>query len=170
MTMKRTLSALEKEHEQLILCHRLIASKSFASQEALRREFQRAGYRNISQSTVSRLLKTLGVVKIQNAKGKKMYALNEQYQPVPDALRPVTEMVTSVDYNPQFVIVHVSSGYGRAVGKIIDHQGLHEVLGVIASSTAVFVAPRETREIGQVCQIIRQVLMVKGNPSSNRLP
>jgi len=168
--MKRTLSALEKEHQQLILCHQLIASRSFSSQEELRQEFQLAGYRNIGQSTISQLLKTLGVVKVQNAKGKKIYALNEQSQLVPDALRSVSEMVTDVDHNPQFVVVHVMSGYGRAVGRIIDQHRLPEVLGVIASSTSVLVAPRETTALDRVCRTIRRILAIKENHSSNRLP
>jgi arginine repressor len=168
--MKRTLSTLEKEHQQLILCHQLIASRSFSSQEELRVEFQRAGYRNIGQSTISQLLKILGVVKVQNAKGKKIYALNEQSQLIPDALRPVSEMVTDVDHNPQFVVVHVMPGYGRAVGRIIDQHRLPEVLGVIASSTSVLVAPREMTELDRICRIIRRILAIKENHGSNRLP
>lgn len=159
--MKKALSTLEKEHQQLLLCHQLIASKSYSSQEELRREFQRAGYKNIGQSTISQLLKSLGVMKVQNAKGKKVYALNEHSQLMPDAQRPVNEMVTDIDHNTQFVVVHVMPGYGRAVGRIIDHHRSHDVLGVIASSTTVLVAPRETTSMLKVCRIIRQILMLK---------
>lgn len=60
-----------KEQLQLTVCQRLIAEKSYFSQEELRRDLQERGFETISQSTVSRLLKLLGVIKIRNAKGLK---------------------------------------------------------------------------------------------------
>ncbi|SFT94774.1 Arginine repressor, DNA binding domain [Kosakonia arachidis] len=62
------------------------------------------------QSTVSRLLKVLGVIKIRNAKGLKIYALNPQLRPVPDAARTVSEMVSSVEHNREFILIHTVAG------------------------------------------------------------
>ncbi|HDT4122407.1 TPA: ArgR family transcriptional regulator, partial [Escherichia coli] len=45
-----------KEQLQLTVCQRLIAEKSYFSQEELRRDLQERGFETISQSTVSRLL------------------------------------------------------------------------------------------------------------------
>ena len=64
-----------KEQLQLTVCQRLIAEKSYLSQEEIRRDLQERGFETISQSTVSRLLKLLGVIKIRNAKGLKIYSL-----------------------------------------------------------------------------------------------
>lgn len=52
-----------KEQLQLTVCQRLIAEKSYFSQEELRRDLQERGFETISQSTVSRLLNLLGVIK-----------------------------------------------------------------------------------------------------------
>lgn len=60
-----------KEQKQLAMCQRLISEKSYLSQEALRRDLQSHGFTSISQSTVSRLLKLLGAIKIRNTKGQK---------------------------------------------------------------------------------------------------
>ncbi|HFM4172581.1 TPA: ArgR family transcriptional regulator, partial [Escherichia coli] len=70
-----------KEQLQLTVCQRLIAEKSYFSQEELRRDLQERGFETISQSTVSRLLNLLGVIKIRNAKGLKVYSLNPQLRP-----------------------------------------------------------------------------------------
>ena len=51
-----------KEQLQLTVCQRLIAEKSYLSEE-IRRDLQERGFETISQSTVSRLLKLLGVIK-----------------------------------------------------------------------------------------------------------
>ena len=50
-----------KEQLQLTVCQRLIAEKSYLSE--IRRDLQERGFETISQSTVSRLLKLLGVIK-----------------------------------------------------------------------------------------------------------
>jgi len=60
-----------KEQKQLAICQRLISEKSYLSQEALRRDLQHHGFTGISQSTVSRLLKLLGAIKIRNTNGQK---------------------------------------------------------------------------------------------------
>ncbi len=60
-----------KEQQQLAVCQRLISEKSYLSQEEIRRDLQNEGFEGISQSTVSRLLKLLGAIKIRNTKGTK---------------------------------------------------------------------------------------------------
>lgn len=154
----RVSKASEKEQSQLMLCQRLIVNKSYHSQEEIRRDLQCHGFEAISQSTVSRLLKVLGVIKMRNAKGKKIYALNPLAQPEPDAARSVAEMVISVEHNAEFIMVHAVAGYGRAVAKILDYRALPEVLGVIAGSSVVWIAPREVSKTPLVHRRIMQTL------------
>ncbi|SQA99287.1 Arginine repressor [Cedecea neteri] len=82
----------EKEQRQLELCQQLISHKSYHSQEQLRHDLKQHGFEAISQSTVSRLLKLLGVIKLRNAKGQKIYALSPMTLPQPNAARSVAEM------------------------------------------------------------------------------
>ncbi|APG16259.1 MULTISPECIES: arginine repressor [Kosakonia] len=147
-----------KEQLQLAVCQRLISEKSYLSQEAIRRDLQYHGFDAISQSTVSRLLKLLGVIKIRNAKGQKIYALNPQLRPVPDAARTVSEMVVSVEHNSEFILIHTVAGYGRAVARILDYHQLPEILGVVAGSSIVWVAPREVKHTALVHKQINYLL------------
>lgn len=126
-----------KEQKQLAICQRLISEKSYLSQEALRRDLQHHGFTGISQSTVSRLLKLLGAIKIRNTKGQKIYSVNPQSRPAPDAARSIAEMVVSVEHNSEFILIHTAAGYGRAVARILDYHALPEILGVIAGSSIV---------------------------------
>ncbi len=139
-----------KEQLQLAVCQRLISEKSYLSQEEIRRDLQHHGFESISQSTVSRLLKLLGVIKIRNAKGQKIYSLNPQLRPVPDAARSVCEMVVSVEHNSEFILIHTVAGYGRAVARILDYHQLPEILGVVAGSSIVWVAPRVVKHTALV--------------------
>jgi transcriptional regulator of arginine metabolism len=157
-TMSVSHAPSEKDHNQLTLCQRLIVHKSYQSQEELRRDMQLHGFESISQSTVSRLLKLLGVIKIRNAKGQKIYALNPQSQPAPDAARSIAEMVMSVEHNAEFVMIHAVHGYGRAVARILDYRALPEILGVVAGSSIVWIAPREVQKTAQVHRRVLQTL------------
>ena len=139
-----------KEQKQLAICQRPISEKSYLSQEALRRDLQHHGFTGISQSTVSRLLKLLGAIKIRNTKGQKIYSVNPQSRPAPDAARSISEMVVSVEHNSEFILIHTAAGYGRAVARILDYHALPEILGVIAGSSIVWVAPRVVQRTGLV--------------------
>lgn len=159
--MKEFDDYLTKEQKQLAICQRLITEKSYLSQEALRRDLQSHGFTCISQSTVSNLLKLLGAVKIRNTKGQKIYSVNPQTQPVPDVARPIAEMVVDVEHNGEFILIHTVTGYGRAVARILDYHSLPEILGVIASSSTVWVAPRVVQRTSQVHKKISYLLKMK---------
>ena len=62
-----------KEQKQLAICQRLISEKATFSGSASPRSLQHHGFTGISQSTVSRLLKLLGAIKIRNTKGQNLF-------------------------------------------------------------------------------------------------
>lgn len=148
----------EKEQRKLALCRKLVVSQRYSSQEEIRGEMIRGGYSGISQSTVSRLLNALGVMKVQNAKGKKVYSLNALHHPVPDINEPLTAMLIDVEHNDHFVLIHMNSGYAKAMARIIDLCAWPAVLGVIASSNVVWVAPSDTAYVAQLHQRLKTLL------------
>ncbi|MBV7406583.1 arginine repressor [Enterobacter sp. ENT03] len=156
--MKEYAECTAREQLQLAVCQRLIVEKSYLSQEAIRRDLQLHGFDSISQSTVSRLLKLLGVIKIRNAKGQKIYSVNPQLRPAPDAARSVSEMVVSVEHNSEFILIHTAAGYGRAVARILDYQAIPDILGVVASSSIVWVAPRDVSRTALVHKRVNYLL------------
>ena len=152
--VNKSQATLDKEQKQLALCRTLIAGHAYRSQEALRRD------RQVSQSTVSRLLSLLGVIKTRNARGHKIYILPPKPEALPHAACRLAEMVLSIEANHEFILVQTVAGYGRAVGRVIDHCALPEVLGVVAGSSMVWVAPRNSQAIAQTC---RQLCRLLGN-------
>lgn len=148
----------EKEQHKLALCRKLVVSQRYSSQEEIRSEMMRAGYLGISQSTVSRLLKVLGVMKVQNAKGKKVYSLNALHHPSPCISEPLSAMLIDVEHNDNFVLIHMNSGYAQAMARIIDLCAWPAVLGAIASSNVVWVAPRDTHYVAQLHQRLKTLL------------
>lgn len=156
--MPITSPATSRELQQLALCQRLILQNSYISQEALRQDVRRSGFPMVSQSTISRLLKTLGVIKIRNSRGQRIYTLNPLAQPLPRASRTIAEMVVDIVYNQEFILVHTAAGYGRAVARVIDCQQLPQMMGVVAGSDNVWIAPLHRQQIGPLYQQIRHLL------------
>jgi len=156
--MKEYDDCSAREQLQLAVCQRLIGEKSYLSQEEIRRDLQRHGFKSISQSTVSRLLKLLGIIKIRNTKGQKIYSVNPQLRPAPDAARSIAEMVVSVEHNSEFILIHTAAGYGRAVARVLDYHALPEILGAVAGSNIVWVAPRVVKRIALVHRQISYLL------------
>ncbi len=138
--------------------------KSYLSQEEIRRDLQNEGFEGISQSTVSRLLKLLGAIKNQKyERDKKIYSVNPQRRPSPDAGRSIAEMVVSVEHNSEFILIHTAAGYGRAVARILDYHALPEILGVVAGSSIVWVAPRVVQRTALVHKQINYLLKMNLN-------
>jgi len=156
--MKEYRDCSTKEQQQLAVCQRLVTEKSYLSQEAIRRDLQRHGFAAISQSTVSRLLKLLGIIKIRNPNGQRHHAPNPQLRPTPDAARCLSEMVVNVEHNREFILIHTAAGYGRAVARILDYHALPEILGVVAGSSIVWVAPRDVQRTPQVYRRVNYLL------------
>lgn len=141
MIKKHTDSRAEEQHK-LALCHKLIISNNYSSQDEIRRELMRAGYSHIGQSSVSRLLKTLGVTKVRNAKGIKVYTLDHSHQATPAIETPLSSMVLGVQCNAHFVLILTIGGYARAIAKVLDLQNLPEILGIVAANSSVWITPR----------------------------
>ncbi|OON39162.1 ArgR family transcriptional regulator [Izhakiella australiensis] len=156
--MKFPCPTSEKEQLQLAVCLRLIGKNCYASQQEIRRDLQRHGFETISQSTVSRLLTLLGVIKIRNAKGQKIYALNPLTRPEPDAARSIAEMVVNIEHNNEFILVHTVTGYGHAVARVLDHHAVPQILGVVAGSSVVWIAPHDIKYTEQVYRKINYLL------------
>ncbi|EXU75483.1 MULTISPECIES: arginine repressor [Erwinia] len=160
--VKKSTATLEKEQQQLALCRQLIDNHRFHSQQEIRQALRQHGYRDISQSTVSKLLTLLDVIKIADARGEKIYMLNPVLQVKPDAVSPLSAMIISADYNQHFVIVQVIAGYARAVARVIEQSELAEILGIVATNNSVWIAPR-CHQLTR--QLHRQILNVL-NPAS----
>ncbi len=155
---KKSTATLDRENSQLTLCRQLIDAHSFHSQQEIRMALQLRGYPEISQSTVSKLLTLLDVVKVANARGEKIYALASVLQSKPDAVSPLSAMVVSVDYNEKFIVVHVAAGYACAVARVIEHWKLDGILGVVATNNCIWIAPRTAHAIRRLHQHITALL------------
>ncbi len=105
MNRKMPHSAIAHEDESLAAaCKRLLQQQSFANQNELREKLIELGFDGISQSTVSRLLSQLGVVKVQNACGKKVYCITVETAPV-RVESSIASQIEFITHNQAIVVV-----------------------------------------------------------------
>lgn len=158
---KKKVSSWINEQQRLTLCRKLIMTGQYSSQEEIRSELKKAGYKRISQSSVSRMLTILGVIKTQNARGLRVYSIHRRADAdsvFSELSKPLIATVVSVEHNNQFILVHTTKGCGRVIANFIESCCLPEVLGVIAVSNVVWLTPRNTDDISFLYQKLGSLL------------
>lgn len=148
----------ETDTAQLDACRRIVGQHCFSTQEEIRTELAQQGFADISQSTISRLLRRLGVAKAQNASGKKVYTLVEDQLEPTGCRRSVHDMVRSVDHNRQLVLIHTTPGAATVVARLLDRHANPEIMGAVAGNDVVLVAPRHVSRTRQAHEAVLRTL------------
>jgi transcriptional regulator of arginine metabolism len=97
------------------------------------------------QTTISRDIAQLGLVKVRNGNGRLIYALPgaadlRRLDQLASALR--TWAVSMVPTG-NLLVIHTPRGFAAALADAIDEAGLQEVAGTVAGDNAIFAAVRE---------------------------
>ena len=125
---------------------RIVRAQTVTSQERLRELLKAEGF-DVTQATLSRDIRELGLAKVAAPDGGSHYA------PPPEggvALRPHLEqllprMLVAVDGVGPLLVVKTPPGGAQALGLAIDGAGWTEVIGTIAGDDAVLVITRSER-------------------------
>jgi transcriptional regulator of arginine metabolism len=128
----------------------IVATHPVATQGDLARELGRRGAA-VTQATVSRDVKRLGLVKVADREGAYRYAIANGTSPgtpsseenLRNAFR---EFVTAVDPGEAFFVVKTLPGRANAVGIAIDEARRPELAGTIAGDDTILVLVRKARD------------------------
>ena len=137
---------------------KIIRHTRVASQEQLRELLRGEGF-DVTQATLSRDIRELGLAKVAAADGGSHYA------PPPDGgspMRPNLEqilpaMLGSVDGVGPLLVVKTPAGAAQALGLALDGAGWTEVIGTIAGDDAILVITRSERARRVVEKRIREL-------------
>ncbi len=98
----------------------------------------------VNQSTVSRDIKDLGLVKTPRPDGGYCYSVPTNVVALTErSIRILREFVNSVDGAGQLAVVHTDSGNAHPVAEAIDRLDLDNVVGTIAGENTLLVIVRE---------------------------
>jgi transcriptional regulator of arginine metabolism len=136
---------------------KIIRHTRVASQEQLRELLRAEGF-DVTQATLSRDIRELGLAKVAAPDGGSHYAPPPEGGPT---MRPHLEqllpaMLVSVDGVGPLVVVKTPAGAAQALGLALDGAGWAEVIGTIAGDDAVLVITRSERARRAVERRIRE--------------
>ena len=98
----------------------------------------------VNQSTVSRDIKDLGLVKTPRPAGSYCYSVPTNIVALTErSIRILREFVTSVNGAGQLAVVHPGSGHADPVAEAIDRLDLDNVVGTVAGDNTLLVIVRE---------------------------
>lgn len=138
----------------------IIARHPVGTQEELAATLRRQGLA-VTQATVSRDIKRLGLVKAPSGDGRARYVLPERPSPV-DVLRrlrlAIDEYVLSIDAGEDLVVIHTLTGCANAVAEAVDEMAWEDVVGTVAGDNTILVVPRRHAARARVLGRLRTLI------------
>jgi transcriptional regulator of arginine metabolism len=125
---------------------KIVRSQSVASQEQLRELLQAEGF-DVTQATLSRDIRDLGLAKLAAPDGGSHYAppLESGGAIRPQLHQVLPTLLVSVDGVGPLVVLKTPAGGAQALGLAVDAAGWTEIIGTIAGDDAVLVITRSER-------------------------
>lgn len=124
---------------------RLIGSHRIANQEDLRRLLSTEGW-NVTQATLSRDLRDLGVVRAPGDDGAR-YMLPEmvadEAKPSIDGLLP--QLFSRIDGVGELIVLHTLAGGAQPISEAVDAQGWSEIIGTLAGENTILIVCRSAQ-------------------------
>ena len=134
---------MKRQRQRLLLD--LVRRMPLSTQHEIQQELARLGH-DATQSTISRDLEELGVVRIRDAGGRLRYALPTEAVAARVASRLrvlMAEFVASVESSGNLVVVRTASGAASAVAEALDVAAVEGVLGTVAGDNTILIVARE---------------------------
>jgi transcriptional regulator of arginine metabolism len=123
---------------------RLVRERALGTQAEVADALHSEGIEAV-QTTVSRDIAQLGLVKVRNAEGRLVYAL-----PGADDLSRLSELTSalrrwavSLAPSANLVVIGTPAGFAAALADAIDAARLPDVAGTVAGENTIFVAARD---------------------------
>ena len=133
----------------------VINKHAIANQDELRLELKKRGF-NVTQATLSRDLRDLGVGRVASGTGSK-YVLQPEAEL--QMLRPLVGVeVISIQTNESMIVVKTLPGCANAVGEFLDTQNNPDIIGTLAGDNTLLIIPQSQKKTKQLTKFLREKL------------
>jgi transcriptional regulator of arginine metabolism len=138
---------------------RLVQERRLSTQAEVAGALREAGY-EVVQTTVSRDIAQLGLVKVRDAEGRLVYALPEaadlsRLEELTVAMRRWALRITP---SGNMAVVHTPSGYANALARAIDEARLPDIAGTLAGDDTILIPAVEGVTGAEVAETLRHHL------------
>lgn len=137
----------------------IIAHKEIETQFELAAALEEAGYK-VTQATISRDIKELGLIKIltDDKKYKYFYVEGSNQNISSKLIALFKESVLSVHESLNLVVVKTLSGSANTAALLLDKLNLPMVLGTVAGDDTIVVISRSVEEVSCIINKIKEFI------------
>ena len=145
----------KSRHEKIM---EIIENNEIETQGELAEMLRADGFK-VTQATVSRDIREMGLVKAAASGGRQKY---EAAKPVNEEknrfIRVLRDSVQSLDHAQNLLVIKTGSGMAMAAAAALDHLQFPEVVGCIAGDDTIMAAVRTVEETVQLEEKISRML------------
>jgi transcriptional regulator of arginine metabolism len=123
---------------------RVVRERRIESQDELREALSAEGF-VVTQATLSRDIRELGLAKLSDPQGGAYYAHPHRAALRPDLAQVLPTLLVSVEGVGPLLVLKTASGSAGAVTEALDQAGWSEVMGTIAGDDTVLVIARSPK-------------------------
>jgi len=138
----------------------LVERERAGTQHEIIEGLRRQGIR-VSQSTLSKDLKDLGLAKIPDPDGTFRYRIPER-RPAPESrkilIRELTDFLVEFDTAGNILVLRTRSGNAQGVCEAIDTMKWPEALGSLAGENTIFIVSKTAPEAERLKQRIAEIV------------
>ena len=137
----------------------IVRKYEIETQEGLLQKLQEKGY-SVTQATVSRDIKKIGLVKVASKDGKYKYAYREEadQQITAKYANILKETIVRVAYTDTLIVLHTYAGMANASAAAFDSMFRSDVLGSIAGDDTIFIAVQSRESAVEISEKIKQII------------
>ncbi len=147
--------------KRLALIRQIIKTRPVETQEDLVEILKEHGL-SVTQATVSRDIKELGLLKVALEDGHYRYALpgngTHMVPPMEKVKRVLTDSFVSMDSAGHLVVIKTLPGNAHAVAAMLDAIGWSEVMGTVAGDDTILIILRTPDDAVPYCERIYSLM------------
>jgi transcriptional regulator of arginine metabolism len=141
--------------ERQAAIQRLIREQPISTQTALAEALRREGH-DVVQTTVSRDVHELGLVKVRDSHGRLVYVVPEDATGFDeDVAAALARWALTVEPSGNLVVVTTPYGYAQALAQAIDVAHHPQIAGTVAGENTILLISREPATGAQLAEEIR---------------
>ncbi len=123
---------------------RTVRAKRIESQDGLREALAGEGI-SVTQATLSRDIRELGLAKLVDPQGGSFYANPNEGSLRPDLAHILPTLLVSVEGTGPLIVIKTATGGAPAVAAALDQAGWKEIIGTLAGDDTLLVIARNPR-------------------------
>lgn len=137
----------------------IISKREIETQEALAEALREEGY-VVTQATVSRDIKELGLIKTMTANKGYKYSQPQiqEYKTSDKLLNLFRESVLSIDFSENFIVIKTLSGSANSAAALIDKMSIPDVMGCIAGDDTILIMIKHRSAVEDTVDKLKSLL------------